>query len=161
MFGGSFAALSSLRSGDAINVTTAQGEFNYRVVGVRREGDPVPSGPASGGSRITLTTADGTAFFPTGVVRVDADLNGTAVGGGPRQVSASTLPAEEQAMSGDSSTIWALVLWLQALLIASAAFTWAWSRWSRMHAWVVFAPLVLLLCLLVWGQAARLLPNLA
>lgn len=161
MFGGPFSGIRGLAKGDAIKVTTAQGEFNYRVIGVRREGDPMPSALAPNGSRLTLATADGAAYFPNGVLRVDADLEGTAVGGGPRQVSSATLPAEDQAMSGDSSTAWALVLWLQALVLAAAAFAWAWRRWSRIHAWVVFIPLLLLISLLAWGEAARFLPNLA
>lgn len=161
MFGGPFSGLRRLVKGDTIKVTTAQGEFSYRVIGVRREGDPMPGALAAGGSRLTLATADGAAFFPNGVLRVDAELDGTAVGGGPRQVSSATLPAEDQAMSGDSSTAWALVLWLQALVLATAAFVWAWKRWSRVHAWVVGAPLLLLLSLLAWGEAARFLPNLA
>lgn len=161
MFGGPFADIGQLREGDKITVTTAQGEFTFGVLGVRREGDAIPPPLSARGARITLVTADGAAFFPTGVLRVDADLIGDAVGGGPRQVTANALPAEEAAMSGDSSTLWELVLWLQALIVACIGLAWAWKRWGRIHAWVVFTPLLLLLSLMVWGQITRLFPNIA
>ena len=64
-------------------------------------------------------------------------------------------------MSGDSSTLWELVLWLQALIAACTGLAWAWKRWGHIHAWVVFAPLLLLLSLMVWGQITRLFPNIA
>jgi sortase (surface protein transpeptidase) len=42
-FGGPFAEIDQLESGDEIVVTTGQGEYEYEVIGVRREGDPVPA----------------------------------------------------------------------------------------------------------------------
>ena len=115
----------------------------------------------AGTSRLTLATADGRAFIPNGVLRVDADLDGTAVGGPPRLVSAATLPGEEQMMASDARTVWVLALWLQALTVLALGAVWTHHRWGRAQAWVVFLPVLVLVALSSWGEFARLLPNLA
>ena len=63
-------------------------------------------------------------------------------------------------MAGDATTLWALALWLQALIALSLGVVWAWHRWGRAQAWVVFLPPMLLVGLSAAGEAARLLPNL-
>ncbi len=161
MFGGPFAHIDELTKGDVIRVTTGQGQFNFKVLGVRREGDPVPKAAAAGSARLLLATAGGRPFLPNGVLRVDADLDGKAVGAAARLVSAADLPEDEQIMASDTRTVWALVLWLQALIALSLGAVWAWHRWGHAQAWVVFSPPLLLVGLLASGEVARLLPNLA
>jgi sortase A len=144
-----------------VKVTTGQGVFEFSVIGVQYAGEPVPPPPATATSaRLVLATASGTQFLPTGVVQVAADLKGDATGGPVRLVTAEQLPAEERAMHSDSRTLWALALWLQALIVAAAGALWAWHRWGRPQAWIVFLPVLLLLSLSAAGEAARLLPNL-
>jgi sortase A len=159
-FGGPFGQISGLEAGDLVRVTTGQGEFAYEVVGVRREGDPVPAPVAAGSARIVLTTADGRPLLPDGVVRVDADLVGPAVGGAAPAIATSALPSSEQALGTDTSTLWALLLWLQALIALSVVAVWSWYRWGRAQTWIVFVPVLLLVGMATAGQAARLLPNL-
>lgn len=159
-YGSPFAKIGELEEGDPITVTTGQGVFEYEVIGVRREGDPLPPPLASGSGRLVLATADGRAFLPTGVLRVDADIVTPAVGGQPRLVSDDTLPGEERLMGTDTSTLWVLVLWLQGLLVVSLAAVWAWHRWGRPQAWIVFLPPLAFLGLGAAGEVARLLPNL-
>ncbi len=159
-FGGPFADIDGLHKGDAITVTTGQGVFLYKVLGVRRDGDPTPPPAAKGSSRITLVTAAGRAFMPEGALRVDADLDGTPVVGPRRLVSAAGLPSQERVMAGDSRTLWVLAFWLQALIILSIGAVWSWHRWGRAQTWVVFLPPLLLVGLAASGEAARLLPNL-
>jgi LPXTG-site transpeptidase (sortase) family protein len=159
-FGGPFARIAELDEGDPIRVTTGQGTFDYEVLGVRRDGDPSPELPESGQSRLMLATADGAAFVPDGVVRVDADLTTEAVGGSALLIGPGSLPGTEDLMASDTDTLWALVLWLELLIVLVAAAIWAWHRWSRAKAWVVFLPPLLLVGLLVSNEAARLLPNL-
>jgi sortase (surface protein transpeptidase) len=159
-YGGPFADITSLKKGDEIRVTTGQGAFTYRVLGVRREGDPTPQPLAAGGSRIVLATAGGSAYLPEGVVRVDAEIDGTpAVGARPVYTSA-TLPAADKPLEGDSGTMWALALWLQALTLLAVAAIWSWYRWGRPQTWVVFLPPLLLVGLMTAGEVTRLLPNL-
>lgn len=159
-FGRPFARIHTLREGAMIRVTTGQGAFDYRVRGVRREGDLVPPAPVAGEGRLLLATADGRPFLPSGVLRVDADLVTPASPGSRPLLNSRALPPPEQMMGSDVSTLWALALWLQALIGVLLAGIWAWHRWSRPKAWMAFLPPVLLTGLLASGQAARLLPNL-
>jgi LPXTG-site transpeptidase (sortase) family protein len=159
-FGGPFARIGDLRAGDLIHVTTGQGEFAYRVTGVREEGEPAPEPIGANEGRLLLATAAGRPFMPSGVLRVDAELDGDAVGGATRLMGPSALPAREQLMGADVSTLWALALWLQALAVLAVAAVWAWHRWGRTKAWVVFLPALVLVGLNVASEAARMLPNL-
>jgi LPXTG-site transpeptidase (sortase) family protein len=159
-FGGPFGQLDELRPGALIHVTTGQGAFDFRVIGLRRAGDPAPEPVEAGGGRLLLATAAGRPFMPSGVLRVDAELEGSAVGGARPLIASRSLPASEQMMGADTSTLWALALWLQALIAVIVAAIWAWHRWGRAQAWVVFLPPSLLVGLAASGEAARLMPNL-
>ena len=159
-FGGPFSRISELHEGDPIRVTTGQGAFDYEVLGVRRDGEPAPELPAAGESRLMLATADGSAFVPDGVLRVDAELTTDAAGGSALLIGPGSLPASEEFMASDTDTLYALVLWLELLILLVAAAIWAWHRWSRAKAWVVFLPPLMLVGLFVSNEAARLLPNL-
>jgi len=159
-FGGPFSSLDHLRSGDEVSVTTAQGRFVFRVVSVRRAGDPLPPPRAAGAARLVLVTASGTPYLPDGIVSVDADLDGAAVGGAARPFSASSLPDSERALSGDTSRLVVLLLWLQALFVASLLFVVSWHRWGRAQTWLVLGPPVVVVALFVGDEIVRLLPNL-
>jgi hypothetical protein len=159
-FGGPFSDISELEKGALIRVTTGQGIFEFRVLGVRAEGAPAPAPPAAGRSRLLLVTASGRAFLPEGVLRVDADLVGQAAVGPARLITAAGLPAAERVMSGDARTLWVLAFWLQALIALSLAVVWSWHRWGRAQTWVVLFPPLLLVGLAASGEVARLLPNL-
>jgi LPXTG-site transpeptidase (sortase) family protein len=159
-YGGPFGGLGDLRKGDPITVTTGQGVFTFVVAGARRAGDPLPQPLAQNASRLTLVTADGTPFIPNGVYYVDADLTSAATGGAPRLISAATLPDDERPLRGGNGTLWALALWMQALIVLAVGAVWAWHRWGRAAMWIVFLPPLMLVGLAVSGEVARLLPNL-
>ena len=159
-FGGPFARIDELDQGDEIRVTTGQGVFAYEVLDVRREGDPAPAPLESGAGRLLLATAAGRPFMPEGVLRVDAELATDAVGGAAPLVSPQALPAQEQIMGADATTLWALALWLQLLTLLAVGAVWAWHRWGRAQAWVVFVPPLLFVGVAAAGESARLMPNL-
>jgi sortase A len=159
-FGGPFAQIGELSEGDVIRLTSGQGAFDYEVIGVRHEGDPAPGSLGQGEGRLLLVTADGRPLLPDGVLRVDASLTSEPVGGAAPLYRSSTLPPAEQLMGSDTSTLWALLLWLQALVVVVLGAVWAWHRWGRTKAWIVFIPLGLVVGLMVAEQAARLLPNM-
>lgn len=159
-FGGPFARIAELEVGSVIQVTTGAGAFEYQVRAVRVAGDRAPAAVRPGGGRLALATAAGRPFLPSGLALVDADLMVPAVGGSRPVVNALDLPAPEKAMAVDPTTIWRLVLWLQALLAVVLAAVWAWHRWDPAKAWVVCLPAFLLVGLSCAGEAARLLPNL-
>ena len=159
-FGGPFSDIDELKKDALIKVTTGQGLFTFRVLGVRREGDDAPATPGAGVGRLLLVTAAGSPFLPSGVLRVDAELEGTAVVGSAPLLGTTALPARERVMASDSQTLWALALWLQAMIALSLGLVWAWHRWGRAQAWIVMLPPLLLVGLAATGEAARLLPNL-
>lgn len=168
-YGGPFARVGELQPGATITTTTGQGVATYRVDRVRLPGDPQPE-LVPGTGRLTLVTATGTPFLAEQVLRVDASLVSTSEDGettsakpfatNARLVSAAALPAAERPMAGDTSQLFALVLWSQAFLLAVLAFTWCRERWGRWQAWTVGVPVLLGTGWAVSNQIAALLPNL-
>ncbi len=161
-YGAPFKQVATLRPGDGLAVTTANGEFVYRVDGVRREGDALPGALAPGGARITLVTAEGdgpfAAIAPSRTVYVDATLVGdAAVGDGGRP---SSVPDSERALAADPAVLPVLVLCLQGLLLAAIATTLALARMPRRVVWVLAAPIVVALAWASTDAAVQLLPNL-
>jgi hypothetical protein len=156
-YGGPFHGITKLRRGDEIVVTTGVGRARFRVVDVRYAGDPIPP-LRSGRARLTLVTATGRSFLPDGVVSVDADGSGKALAAASPVMR--SVPASEQPLGTDTSSTWALVLWLELLVVVVAAGVWLWHRRSPAHAWLLcFAPL-LWVGTEVARAGTRLLPNL-
>lgn len=159
-FGGPFGQLADLRPSETFTVLTGQGTQTFRVLDVRRAGDPVPPALAAGAGRLVLVTADGPAFTPDGLLLVDADLVGKAVPAPARPLGADGLSAAEKPMGTDPSAWVPLVLWAEALLLAAVAVTLARLRWGRWQAWICGVPVLGALGLSVADQVVRLLPNL-
>jgi sortase A len=161
-YGAPFRHVTELRPGDELRVTTGQGDFVYRIDGVRRNGDPLPSPLSSGGARLTLVTAEGTGWrhgwAPTEAVYVDATLEGHTQPTPPDRPS--TIPSSELALHGDDSVLLELVLLLQLLVAVAIGVTWAQARWGRWQSWLVGAPALVAVLWLVTGMAFGLLPNL-
>ncbi|MEV8095474.1 sortase [Kitasatospora sp. NPDC085879] len=159
-YGGPFAALRELRTGETFTVTTGQGKHRFRIIDVRRAGDPVPAAAKEGAGRLVLVTGDGPRYAPAGTLLVDADLVTAVEPANARPLTAAALPAAEQAMGTDNAAWTPLVLWGEALLLAAVGLSTAWARWGRRQAWAVGVPVVAALALAVADQAVRLLPNL-
>jgi hypothetical protein len=158
-YGGPFARLASLSPGQLFRVTTGQGVSRYRVLDVRRARDPVPPF-TPGQGRLILVTADGPAYFPSGVVRVDANLISKPQPAPAMVYSPADIGPTEAAM-GTEPVAWVpLVLWGQGLLLAAIALGWMRAVWGRWQTWVVAIPVLGFFGLAVADQAARLLPNL-
>jgi sortase A len=162
MFGAPFSSIASARAGDAITVTTGQGQFTYLVQDVRRAGDPFPPPLASGGGRLTLVTAESngwqSGWAASHAVYVDAALTGNAVATPPGRLSG--VPKAETALQGDPSSLFTLVLWLPVLALGALAVVWGMDRWGRWQTWLVGVPVILAG---LWGvsqTAVQLLPNL-
>jgi LPXTG-site transpeptidase (sortase) family protein len=160
-YGGPFKHLHELAPGDTIKVTTGQGVSTFTVIDKRGNGDPAPPAVASGKGRLVLITATGLPFVPGGVLRVDADLQTQAFPAPPNVIPSSVLPSSEEPLGIDTSTVWALVLWLEALVLVAVAIVWSWHRWGRHQTWIVLAPLAVLVSLYVVDEFMRLLPNLS
>jgi sortase A len=156
-YGGPFHSVGSLRKGDRVTVTTGAGRSVFAVIDVRRAGDPMPPPLADGAARLTLVTASGLPFLPSGLLRVDADLTTQALPAAAAPLPA--VPRSEQPLGTDTSNLWVLVLLLQALVAASVAAVWSWQRWGHAQTWIVFFPLFSLLGYFTTDQFARFLPN--
>jgi sortase A len=159
-YGGPFSRLPWLHIGATFTVTTGQGVATYRVIDLRRAGDPFPPPLAAGQGRLVLTTADGPPLAPTGILRVDADLTSKPVAAPTMVISAADLAASEQPLGTDPNALVPIVLWGVLLLGAAALLAWAGRRWGRWQTWIVAVPVVCFLVLSIADQVARLLPNL-
>ena len=161
-FGAPFAEIGDLAVGEPVEVTTAQGEFTYRVTAVRTDGDPAPGVLGEGKGRLTLVSAlrepGLSGLQASHTLYVDAELD-TAVVGGPT-ATRDTAPSTLMDIRPDTTTLAFLALTLQLLLAALAGFAWAWARWSRRAAWIAAAPVVLATLWLVSSIGSRLLPGL-
>jgi sortase A len=158
-YGGPFARLQSLIPGDVFWVTTGQGVTRYRVLDVRRSGDPVPP-LTPGRGRLILTTADGPPFAPTGVLRVDANTISAPKPAPAMVVSAADIAPSELVLGTEPLAWVPLVLWSQALVLAAIAMSWLRARWGRWQTWTVAVPVLGYFGLAVADQVSRLLPNL-
>ncbi len=156
-YGGPFGLIHELKNGARVTVITQVGTSVFKVVDVRPAGTKVRP-VARGRSRLTLGTASGTSFVPSGVVWVDADRVGPPL---PAQRPAvKTVPSSERPLGFDTGTLWVLTLWVLLLAALAAGAVWTWRRRGRAQAWIVFTAPVLLVWMFVADQFARLLPNL-
>ena len=154
-WGAPFRSVGTLLPGDGIEVTTAQGKFVYRVVGVRRADDPLPD--TTPPARLTLVTADVSSFMPSGVLYVDAVLIGDPVVGAGR---VSTVPASEAARGTDSSGLPLLAVGLGVLLATVLGVVRLHGTLPVRVLWTLGLPVVLAALWLTGTQTAQLLPNL-
>ncbi|MEV7418855.1 class E sortase [Streptomyces sp. NPDC089919] len=159
-YGSPFHALDKLRPGLEIQVTTGQGKHLYRISGLRRAGDPVPAPLAEGKGRLTLLTATGSPYTPSGVLRVDADLVSPVQPSPARPLPPGSVTAAERPLGSDDTAWLPLVLWSQLLLAGAAGTVWARRRWGRWQSWTVGVPVLAAVGTGVAEAAARLLPNL-
>ena len=161
-YSGPFGGAKGLAVGSAITVTTGQGEHTYRVTGSREDGDPVPASPdvSDGEGRLTLVTAVGLPFAPSGAVYVDAELTSPAVPVGPRLVRTADLLLSEAALASDPSAWPVVFLLLQGLAAAAIALTWCSRRWGARQTWLVGVPVLGVLVMTISGEIMRVLPNL-
>lgn len=156
-YGGPFGRIDELAKRALIKVTTQVGTSTFRVVDHRKAGDVIPH-LAPGDSRLTLATAAGPAFVPSGVQWVDADLVGSPLAAA--KPALSTLPGSERPLGIDVDSLWLLVLWLGALVLLLGGGIWTWRRRGHPRAWIIFSAPVAVVSLFIAGQITLLLPNL-
>ena len=162
-YGGPFRDIATLRRGASIRVTTGQGTFVYRVLGLRYAGDRFPTALKSNQSRLTLvsSTSHGwrSGWAPTETVYLDADLVHGGVQavpeGLPVRISTASLP-----MHIDPSGMIPLILWLAGLITAAFVLALAWRRSSGPQTWAVGVPIIIGLLWGANGALMRFLPNL-
>jgi sortase A len=161
-FGGPFGRISALRVGHAIYVATGQGRSAYRVDGVRRGGDPLPSPLGKDGGRLTLVSAWNRGasglVTPHEVYYVDATLVSRPYEAPSGRLN-SVSPAE-LAMGKDVTVLPTLALSLGALAAVVAGGLFARQRLGRPVVWVLGIPILLALAWVTSDRLMSLLPNL-
>lgn len=160
-YGAPFADLGELQRGDDVEVLTSQGRKVLDVIGVRREGDPVPAFPDPAAAVVTLISAEGegplSALTPDTTVYVDA----VAAEAFPTPAGYGGLaPAAEQPLARDSSAMPLLALWLALLVGLAVLVVLARQRWSVGLVWIVAGPVAMALAWQSTDTAMRLMPNL-
>ncbi len=156
-YGGPFGGLAGLVPGDSIKVVTGQTVATYKVIDLRRAGNPLPPALATGAGRMILVTADGSPLDPSGILYVDADQTSKPMAGA---VPSSSVPQTENAMATDSGAWLPIALWGQALFLLSCALGWLWTAWGKWQTWVIAVPSIGFIVLSIADEATRLLPNL-
>lgn len=161
-YGGPFARLAELYTGDEITVVTAQGSKKFTVIGIRTAGDELPQPRPDGASRLVLVTAAGEGRYPSltpdQVVYVDAEAK-QAYDTPPGLPAA--VPDSEQVMGTESGAVLPLLALCLGLLVAAAiAVVAARQRFGAALVWVIATPVVLALAWVTTDVAMRLLPNL-
>ncbi|MDR1152830.1 MAG: class E sortase [Bifidobacteriaceae bacterium] len=159
-YGGPFGRLALLVPGDTITLTTGQGLHTYRMVALRRAGDPLPAPLRAGQSRLELLTADGPALFATDVLHADAELISDVRPAAAKVMAYPALPAAEQAMGQDTSALFTAFFNLAIFAAAGIGLWWAWRTWGRWHAWFVGVPVLLALGAAGSDTLINVLPNL-
>jgi sortase A len=158
-YGAPFAKISQLKPGDTITTTTGQGAAQFKVVDVRYAGDTAPAMPSTA-SRLTLVSAKGTPFVSGGLVRVDADLVGTAFPTPQPVLRPGSLTPAEDPLASDSSGWLPLFLLLELAVLVGALMVLALRRWGRWHTWIVGVPVILVVGIELAKQVVVVLPNL-
>jgi hypothetical protein len=156
-YGGPFGRIVQLSRGARITVVTQVGTSHFRVLGVRFPGGDPFRVPATA-SVLTLETATGPKYAPTGVVSVFARNVGTPLNA--QRPPVHVVPASQRPLGVDTSGLTALLLWLVALAVVVAGAVWTWHRRGHLQAWIVFSAPLALLWFFVADQVTRVLPNL-
>ena len=156
-YGGPFGRIHELKSGATITVVTQVGKSRFRVLGVRYAGGS-PFRVATTASLLTLETATGPRYAPSGVVAVYAQNVGTPLNS--QRPPVHTVPASQQPLGIETGALLSLLLWLIGLTVVLGAAVWTWHRRGHLQAWIVFGAPLALIWFFVADQVTRVLPNL-
>ena len=159
-YGAPFKNIKDLKVGDEIDVQNAEAKVVYKVVDVRRAGDPIPAAPTGQQGRLTLVTAEGSGFLsalrPSNALYVDA-TTATATGVG---LTAAAVPSSELVMARDTSNLPTLALLLGILVALVFGVSVARRHFRGVLVWSFATPAAIALAWAVTEQVMRLLPNL-
>ncbi|MGW2290453.1 sortase [Streptomyces phaeochromogenes] len=158
-YGSPFNNLHQLPTGTRFELTTGQGKSVYEVTGIRHAGDELPVQLGQGQGRLTLITAKGAPYTPSGLLRVDAKLVSDIRPNPPRAIRSGWIDPSEQALAGQNDAWLAVFLWTQGLLLASLITVWLYRVWGRWQTWICAAPVLAALGLADSAALTALLPN--
>lgn len=157
-FGSPFRSLDELAPDDEIVVSTRRGIFSYYVNEIRvvKPGEPDVV-TATTDNRLTLVTSH-PAFVASSRLAVIAELDGDPVQA-PVQGGPVVVGRDEMGLSGDSSAIGPLILLVEFLGVLGVVAFFAYRKRSGRVVYLIAAPILILLVLMVFDQLNRLLPG--
>ena len=153
-YGAPFEDLGALQADDAIVVTTGQGVFRYTVTSVEPVVGPQSVVQPALESRLTLITSSGT--FGGSRLAVTSSLDGDPLGVATRPAVA--LDDASLGVGVDAVAYPLTALWIAALVGVAFAVRRTYRRWSGLAAYLVTAPIVLVVLWATFETLARLLP---
>jgi len=159
-YGAVGARWAHLQNGDRLSFTMGEGRCTYQVIDRRLAGQKPPTPPARDGGELTLVTATGYPFMPTGVLRIDAELVTKAYPAPAVTIPSGALPASELALGVDDQQLFPLTMLLEALVALALVAAVLWRRWSPLKVFIVATPAAAALVLLTAQNLDLLLPNL-
>lgn len=160
-YGAPFRKFADLKPGDPITVLTGEGKVAYKVLDVRRAGDPVPQVPTgTGGGMLTLVTAKGNGFLAFLRASTPVYVDAVTYKAQPDGPVAGVVPSSELMMARDTSSLPMLTLLLAVLGGVVLAISVARREFRAVLVWLVSTPVVIALAWAVTDQVTRLLPNL-
>ena len=156
-FGGPFRGLAGMHVGDKIVVTTGQGAFAYDVTGVT----PAPREQTSffqptADSTLTLVTSASLSPWSDRIA-VTAKLEGAALGIPSRPIS--VIGDSALGTGGDPLGYPLAFVWGVLLVGAIAGARRLYRRWTSLAAYLVTAPVILMLIWMTCENVARVLPG--
>lgn len=148
--------LADLDPGDRITVTNGQGPISYRAEGAREVAADDASAFVDDEDALLLVTADPSPTSTNRLVVTALPVDDVHPAGArdPR----GPITAAELGLEGDASAAIGVLVWTQALLLASAASVWLRRRWGRRLAWSLAGPLAAAALWGVYEHLGLLLP---
>ncbi len=169
-YGGPFNRLDELVAGDAILVTTSQGEFRYEVRSATVV-DPSASEvlDPTDDNRLTLTTCHPEFSAKQRLILVADLASPPAPDTGPAPAAEAGEGAEagggtpegqslDAGLSGDPAARWPALAWALATATVGLLIRVVGGAWRKLPAWLVGAPIFLLSLFFFFENFARLLP---
>jgi sortase A len=156
-YGAPFRDIGELAVGDEIVATTAEGVFSYDVTQIAHvhPGQQDVVAPTTD-NRLTLVTSE-PRFTPSGRLAVIATLQGKPVSS-PAEPRPLAVGDDETGLRGDIGAAGPLILWLELLVLVGAGGVFLARRWSRWATYLLGAPVVLALLVLLFDSLNRLFP---
>jgi sortase A len=156
-YGGPFRSIAALQQGDEIVVTTGQGVFVYDVTATT----PVPRDQTqfyqpTAESTMTLVTSSSLSPWSDRIA-VTSELQGDPVGIPTRPIA--TIGESALGTSGDPLGFPLALFWGGLLFVTVAISTRLYRRWSSLAAYLMTAPVLLLLLWFTFESLVRVLPG--
>jgi len=152
-YGAAFSRLGELRAGDALVVTTVQGQSVYRVTGVQHTSADVRT--TSNEDRLTLATASGRSLLGwQRALVVTAALEGKPFVRTPQGSRSDAADGRH----GDGAALPTVIVWGTLLVLGGALTVLLYRRWMLRSTYLLTTPALVALTVLTGDAAMRLLP---